>query len=403
MRKLSQKTLTRLADRLLPDNWRSGQLPSSVLGGQQTPLATLEDKLRALIEIPTITGDFEMTNSALKLAADFLQQHGMHVNWHTYDGYECFAATTRPTKTPTVYLYAHMDVVPALPELFTLQKEDGKYIGRGVYDMKGTLAAYMQVVEDLGSKLAEYDFGIIVTSDEELGSKHKSTNDSCFNKLLEDGYLAKIYIMPDGARDWQLESSAKGFIHYALTASGKAAHGSRPWEGDNAIHRLMDALNEFRTHFKDHGPDTDTLNIGSITGGDAANQVPHTASAEIEMRPSTPGSHDRLVALVQKICNKHGIEYKVKTDLAMTFHDLTNPYLVSFASSIKKVVGVEPKGYRSLGGSDARFLTDYKLPAAVFYPFGGGHHSNKEWLVAGELEHMRDVYLDYLEREAHKS
>ena len=50
---------------------------------------------------------------------------------------------------PRILLHGHADVVPGDEDQFEVREQDGELFGRGVYDMKGALAAMMLAVEDL--------------------------------------------------------------------------------------------------------------------------------------------------------------------------------------------------------------------------------------------------------------
>jgi len=70
----------------------------------------------------------------------------------------------------TVYS-AHVDVVAGDESLFTLRTSGDKLSGRGAYDMKFAIAAYMQLVDELQGTLNAYDFSIMITTDEEYGGR----------------------------------------------------------------------------------------------------------------------------------------------------------------------------------------------------------------------------------------
>lgn len=362
--------------------------------------ASAEDMLRDLVAFPTITDNLAANHKALGYVAKYLRQRGMHVRRFapTDDYREVLVASSRKdnAKTPTVLLAAHMDVVTAPSEAFQLRKAGNKYFGRGTYDMKFAIVAYMQAVDRLRDRLADYDFAIMITCDEEVGGKHGNG----VRAFVEAGYLPKMAILPDGARDWQLEGSAKGVDLYVLEASGKSAHGSRPWEGDNALLKLTDALNDLRQQFKDHGPDTDTLNVSAIESGEMGlTKVPHFAKAQVEVRLNDDASEQRTQKLIEQLCQEYGIEAKRQYHLPRTGTDLNNPLVSSFAQIIEEVVGVTAgAGYNSLGTSDARYFAAKGVPYAVFYPYGGGHHGADEWLDIQALDQTAEVVLRYLNR-----
>ena len=358
----------------------------------------MEEILAKLISYPTVTRDREANHEALAYVSNFLQDRGMHLYHKDSNGFGALVATTQKTKTPKVMLYAHLDVVAAPEYLFKLEKRDGKYFGRGVYDMKVALAVYMQLVDALRDNLDEYDFGILVVTDEELGGKD---NQCSIMELYDEGYKGEMYVIPDGGEDWQLQVFEKGYLHYTLEAHGTTAHGSRPWLGDNAVVRLMHMLIELASHFTDPGTNTDTLNIGKISGGEVANQVPHYAAADIDMRLNSLESATTLPALINSVAKKYNVVPTRRIMIEPTEGTLDDPYLAAFAKSIEKVTGIVNKGFRSQAGSDARYLIAKGIPCAVTYPIGGGHHSNSEWLDEEAFFHFYDIIADYIEKMTH--
>ncbi|HVF00958.1 MAG TPA: M20/M25/M40 family metallo-hydrolase, partial [Rubrobacteraceae bacterium] len=68
---------------------------------------------------------------------------------------------------PKILLHAHADVVPGEEEQFEAYEQDGELLGRGVYDMKGALAAMMYAVEDLHVTGCEAMVELLIVPDEE--------------------------------------------------------------------------------------------------------------------------------------------------------------------------------------------------------------------------------------------
>ena len=64
-------------------------------------------------------------------------------------------------------LHGHVDVVPGEESQFEPHEESGELYGRGVYDMKGALAAMMYAVEDLQNIGCEATVELLVVPDEE--------------------------------------------------------------------------------------------------------------------------------------------------------------------------------------------------------------------------------------------
>jgi len=68
---------------------------------------------------------------------------------------------------PRILLHGHVDVVPGEEGQFEAREEHEELYGRGVYDMKGALAAMMYAVEDLRSLGCEATVELLIVADEE--------------------------------------------------------------------------------------------------------------------------------------------------------------------------------------------------------------------------------------------
>jgi acetylornithine deacetylase/succinyl-diaminopimelate desuccinylase-like protein len=384
--KLSQKSLASLASSFNGRRHAMRRPPVRSTG--------LDGMFRDLIEMPTVSDDYDNLHIALDYIDDFLSERGMRIKRFEWNGVESMVAMTQNTKQPTVLLNAHLDVVPAPPELFTLREENGNYYGRGVYDMKFAIAAFLQVVEDLQDRLHEYDFGLMITNDEETGG---------FNgvvKLLEEGYRPKSVVIPDGGDDWNLETFCKGLWHITISAPGTGAHGSRPWEGDNAIHKLMTGLQEIRETFPRNGKQDSTLSIDVIKGGDVVNKVAASANAQLDIRTASLADDAAIKTNIKRICKKHGLVITEDVYSAPVINDPKNHYLKSFMQSIKKITGQEPGESMSYAATDGRHFAAANIPCVIVRPPGGNLHGPNEWIAKQGLHDLKDVLADFIEHEA---
>jgi succinyl-diaminopimelate desuccinylase len=352
--------------------------------------------LHDLVAIPTVAGDFEANNEGLNYIESFLRKRGMFINRHEYDGHGTLVATTRKTKHPKVMLVSHIDVVPGPKKLFTLEEKDGKLYGRGTFDMKHAAAAFLGAVEELGEEVLKYDFGIMIFTDDE-------STDTQTKKLLEDGYSCDVAVLPDGSSDWQIESTAKGVIHVRVKINGKSSHGSRPWEGDSASLKMIDFLHELMVDFVDHGPETNTLNIGWIQSGSHAwNQLPEAAEATLDIRVLDFANEKTIRKRLSVLAKKYKATIEEAVSVPPLVHDLNNRYLATFATCIKEVTGVTSKGYTSLGTHDGQYFLARGIPCIVVSPPGGGRHSDEEWIEKKGMELFPKVMTRFLQKVADK-
>lgn len=356
--------------------------------------ATTEKVLQKLISFPTVTGDVETNAIALKYIGSYLRKRGMHIKNFEHNGYCSLIATTiKNQKKPRVILYCHIDVVPAHKRMWTLQKRDGKFFGRGVFDMKFALAAYMVLVDEIRVNLRAYNFGIMVVTDEETGGGLGTYN------LVKAGYVPKVCVMPDGGENWQIESYAKGVWHFQVETWGESSHGSRPWQGKNAISRMIAILHEIETLFMyGQRPDTITLNIGFIKGGEAINQVPDYAQAGLDIRYLTDEECTAIKAKVKSICLRRGAKLTPVEDGTISYTDINNPYVQAYITSAKNISGIVLKPCKSHGSSDARYFTQVNVPCIISSPAGGDRHSNHEWIDIDGIDKFKNIVHDYLQK-----
>ncbi len=175
---------------------------------------------------------------------------------------------------PVVVLSTHMDTVPP----FFPSSEDEDFIhGRGACDVKGAIAAMIQALAEL---LAEgrRGFGLLLVVGEET--------DSAGAQMANRHPQGSRYLVDGEPTENRLARGSKGMIYMALEAEGRAAHSAYPELGDSAIAKLLDALARLRTVPLPSDPilGETTLNIGTLSGGRAANVVPDHARAEVMFR-----------------------------------------------------------------------------------------------------------------------
>lgn len=348
-----------------------------------------ESILHDLVEIPSVTENIQANNQVLEYVADFLGARGLGVEERIHDGYGSLVATSRDTMTPEVMLVAHADVVPGPDELFRLREDDQNFYGRGVFDMKCAIAGYLALVDELGSRRHDYDFGVKIVTNEEIGGKG-------VKHLLDEGFVPKVAVLPDGSKDWRIESLAKGAWNVAVTVEGKEAHGARPWEGENAADKLIDLIVEARELFKNQGPSTDTLNTTMLSGGNAINSVPATAGATLDIRVASRESLAAIKEKITEICARYGTEPELQAFFAPVVHDVANSYIRQFAKSIEATIGVEAGNELSSGSCDAVYYDALNIPCVVTKPEGGGAHSDDEWISKRGFNQIVPVLGHYL-------
>jgi succinyl-diaminopimelate desuccinylase len=368
------------------DEKRPGTKP---LNDGPQPSVSAEDVLAHLVGYQTTAGNDRAFHGAFKYVAGALRSCGLTVARLEHNGHESLLASTRADELwrPSLCIGAHLDVVPASPEMFSLRSDSRAFRGRGVFDMKWVVASMVRLAAAVQDERDQYSLGFMLTSDEETRGADGT------GWLLAEGYRPTLCVLPDAGRSdgWNVESQAKGTLKLTMRATGKAAHGSRPWEGENAIVKLVGLLGEVSSLYSEQGPDTTTINIGTIAGGEAVNQVAASAEATLDVRYMTERARDDVQTRLKRLAAQYGVELAVVSEGGVHRADPTSPLGQVLVETMAAVIGYEPAVVTNLGASDARYFDEYGVPCFVIGPQGGGHHGPSEWIDRNAVDEFTAI------------
>lgn len=227
------------------------------------------------MDIPSTSGEEEAVGSWLR---DYLESLGWTVELQPVSENQNNVIATL-NDTPRVWFSTHMDTVPPF---IPPTEDDEKIYGRGACDAKGIIAAQITAAEQLRTEGIN-DIGLVYTVEEERASTGA--------KALNLHPLAEKceYMINGEPTDNDLAVGSKGTFRLIIKTHGKAAHSAYPEEGDSAIEKLLDILEDVRhTKFpNDEFFGETTLNIGTIEGGLALNVIAPTAEAGLAIRLTT--------------------------------------------------------------------------------------------------------------------
>ena len=252
---------------------------------------------RQLIDIPSVTGDeFEIGTSL----GELLGRLGYHVELQDISPERSNIIATTDAR-PRVVFSTHMDTVPP----FIGSSEDDEFIfGRGACDAKGIISTQVAAAEKLRSEGFK-ELGLLFTVDEEVASTGaKVANDHPVAESCE-------YLINGEPTDNRLAVGTKGSLQATVRTEGRAAHSAYPEQGESAIEKLLDVLDDIR---KIDWPGDDvfgetTCNIGVISGGVRANVIPSEAEAVIQIRLAID-SESATALLENAIDGRAALEYK---------------------------------------------------------------------------------------------
>ena len=253
-----------------------------------------EEMLARLVGFETVVGQ---SNTALmEFVRDYLQAYGVTV--HLLPGPEGdrdnLFATIGDVARAGHILSGHVDVVPARePEWrgipFDLREEEDRLIARGACDMKGFVAAILSAVPDLVSMPLGSPIHIALSYDEEAG---------CRGVPHMIAALPSLCAAPAGCIVGEPTGlvpvlAHKGKAALRLVARGRSGHSSRPDLGANAIHALLPGLQAAAAQARAlqqgqqderFAPPWSSMQIGTLSAGQAVNIIPDRAEAQIEAR-----------------------------------------------------------------------------------------------------------------------
>lgn len=256
---------------------------------------------RELIDIPSVTGEEFQIGTSL---GELLNRLGYHVDLQDISPERSNIIATTEAK-PRIVLSTHMDTVPPFIE----SSEDDEFIyGRGACDAKGIIAAQIAAAEKLRANGFK-EIGLLFTVDEEVTSGGaKVANNHSLAASCE-------YLINGEPTDNRIAMGTKGSLQSIIRAEGRAAHSAYPEQGESAIEKLLDVLEDVR---KIDWPRDDTFaettcNIGVISGGTRANVIPDQAEATIQIRLAVE-SAEVVTLLEEAIAGRAAIDYKSTHD-----------------------------------------------------------------------------------------
>lgn len=293
-----------------------------------------------------------------------------------------------------VLICAHLDVVdhPAM-DAYRSRVEDGRIIGAGAGDMKGTLAVMMEVFRTLHARQPGASLGMVVTSDEEMGGEHG------LGYLCAAGAIqCRAAIIPDGGAPDEIIVEEKGILHVLLESTGRAAHAARPWSGANPVDPLLRTLLDLRRRFDAFHGGTDWWHptctpTGLKTSSETRNRIPESAEAVLDIRFPAPHRVAEMHGLVEAALAP-GVRARPLVSAEPTRLD-PDPL---FVGTVRAAMPGEVRLTRSDGGSDARFLNPLGVQIAMARPRVGNLHSPEEWIEIDSMMAFHEVCLRYLSR-----
>jgi len=355
-----------------------------VLTLTETPLSALRETTEKLVRIPSVSADRETCHHVLTIIREMIPRwETFHTEVFEYQGYQSLIIGTRAGRAAPLILNGHVDVVTATPEQFAPEiRADGLLWGRGVYDMKGAVACYVELLK----KIAELPvderphFQVQFVSDEEIGG-HRGVE-----VMVKEGFDAELFLAGEPT-DLQVCNQAKGVLWVKLHLQGNPGHSARPWLCQNPLNALMRGLHTLTGRFpvpvEPVWATTATV-TGIDVGTNSHNRVPDQVECKIDIRyvpQDDPHEIIEWLKLTFPNCELELVQLAVPL-----FTDENNPLLKRALETGRQVLGHTPKLFSEHFASDARYYSASGTPAICWGPCGGGMHAHDERLDLESLQ-----------------
>jgi succinyl-diaminopimelate desuccinylase len=214
--------------------------------------------------------------------------------------------------------------------------------------------------------------------------------------LVQTGFVGDFAITGEPT-DLHIGVQAKGVLAMRIQVTGKAAHGSTPWLGDNAVLKAVDVFRQIESlPFARESSDLfdrPSINLGRIIGGDALNKVPDTCVIDVDVRYLPGQDPGEILAQIRRLPDVEIVRHFSRIPAIVS---RTNPYVLALRTAVGRSVGSNPMSVGRDGASDAVAFLEAGIPAVEFGPAGGGHHGPDEWVSIASLRRYRDALTTFV-------
>ena len=302
----------------------------------------------------------------------------------------------------SLLLCGHMDTVgvAGMTTPFDPIERDGRLYGRGAQDMKGGVAAMLGAVAAVAGAGGPAAGRLVVAA--VVDEEHSSIGAEA---LVRD-WKADAAVVTEPT-DLSVATGHKGFAWVTVETRGRAAHGSRPQEGRDAIVRMGRVLSRLEAldHELQAGPahpllGTPSLHASTIDGGGELSVYPDRCTLALERRTLVGEPDGVALDEVRHIIEQLRLE-DPEFDATAESPLERPPYEVAadhpLPRALRSILRTAGRSTRVTGMSfwtDAAILARAGIPSILFGPSGHGLHSAEEYVELESVLACRDALAD---------
>jgi acetylornithine deacetylase len=301
---------------------------------------------------------------------------------------------------PTLLLNGHLDTVGVggmSVDPFAGEIRNGRMYGRGTCDMKSGLATILAVAHRLRDEPIPGRLELLFTADEEHASIGMAA--------AVDAGLAADFAVVTEPTSLAVMPAHKGFSWVRADVVGRAAHGSRPDVGIDAIRsagRLLATLDDLERRLESRAPHPllgfGSVHGGTIEGGTAPSVYPDRCTLRLERRTLPDEDPSAFEAELGEVfgavrVSHPEVEFALETELVRPGSDVPTDH----SGVVGMLDALEAEGLpRRVEGMtawvDAAFLNGVGIPAICLGPGSIEQaHSADEWVDLLQIERGADV------------
>ena len=343
--------------------------------------------LEKLIEIDS--SEKPGINKAMDYCEAWLKDRGLPVDKLENEGYKMLVCEIGNGEN-TIVFNGHIDVIEAEEYQFEPYINDGKMYGRGSVDMKAGVASMMETVAQLKESNLSTKVMLQIVPDEETGGNHGT------RFLTENGYLGDFIICGEPTH-MGIAIQSKGVLQLDFNIRGKPAHGSRPWEGVNAITNAYKIFEQIlKLPFAKESSsmfEKPSINLAKLKAGTVYNKVPESCKMSLDIRYLPNQFPDDILEQIEEVTDG---EVKIHQSKGPVKTKEDNPYVQALAESVKNQTDLERVNiFGQHGSNDGQYFTEYGGSAVEFGPVGYDWHGDKELVYVDSVREYQQLLEDF--------
>ena len=306
----------------------------------------------------------------------------------------------------------HTDVVPTGPKdkwshpPFSGHIEGDLLYGRGTADMKASIAAFLDSLDQFFSKNPDLNFriAVLLTSNEE-GDAADGFIDKIVDDMIERNEKIDLCLVGEPTSYDKVGDSIRigrrGSLGGSLKIIGKQGHIAYPENVENPIFSAGEVIVELKNTVWDKGNEAfqpTSFQISNINSGTGAkNIVPGELNMLFNFRYSTESSQETLIDKFESILKKLKVEYEIDWKLSgLPYLTIENNLKDTVVKSIENITGYTPDLNAKGGTSDGRFIAKMGTEIVEFGPLNETMHQIDEHVKISDIKILRDIYTDIL-------